>query len=216
MSVAVKPVIYQLVVRYFGNTNTTNRRDGTLAVNGCGTFADVRDTALRELKALGATHLWLTGCLRQATLTPYPQLGLPADDPDVVKGVAGSFYAVRDYFDVCPDYARDPANRLAEFDALVGRAHAAGLKVLLDFVPNHVARGYHSVVRPDLDFGAGDDQTQFFNRDNHFFYLTDPPGQALRLSRPPSWNPPGFVFDGLYPPEDGGPGHVPRASGDNC
>jgi glycosidase len=216
MNVAVKPVIYQLVVRYFGNTNTTNRRDGTLDVNGCGTFADVGDVALRELKALGATHLWLTGCLRQATLTAYSALGLPADDPDVVKGIAGSFYAVRDYFDVCPDYARDPANRLAEFDALVTRVHDAGLKVLLDFVPNHVARGFHSVVRPDLDFGRGDDQTKFFARDNHFFYLTDPPGQALRLSKPASWNPPGFVFDGRYPPEDGGPGRVPRASGDNC
>ncbi len=216
MASAVKPVIYQLVVRYFGNVNPTNRRDGTLDVNGCGRFADVTPTAIARLKGLGATHVWLTGCLRQATLTGRGALGLPADDPDVVKGIAGSFYAVRDYFDVCPDYATDPEKRLDEFRALVDRLHAAGLKVLIDFVPNHVARGYHSVRRPDRDFGRGDDQTRFFARDNHFFYLVDPPGQRLALRRPPSWNPPGFVFDGLYPPEDGGPGRVPRASGDNC
>jgi glycosidase len=216
MAVAVKPVIYQLVVRYFGNVNTTNRRDGTLQVNGCGRFADVSGAALAALKGLGATHVWLTGCLRQATLTPYPALGLPADDPDVVKGIAGSFYAVRDAFDVCPDYAVNPAERLAEFRALVERVHAAGMKVLLDLVPNHVARGYHSVTRPELDFGKGDDKTTFFARDNHFFYLVDPPGQSLRLSRPAYWDPPGFPFDGRFPPEDGGPGRPPRASGDNC
>ena len=216
MTTTVKPVIYQLVVRYFGNVNATNQRDGTLAVNGCGRFADVSETALASLKALGATHLWLTGCQRQATLTDYTPLGLPADDPDVVKGIAGSLYAVRDAFDVCPDYAGDPARRLEEFAELVGRIHRAGLKVLLDFVPNHVARGYHSVRRPDLDFGAGDDPTRFFDPNNHFFYLAQPPGQRLRLTRPAYWNPPGFAFDGLYPPEDGGPGRVPRASGDNC
>lgn len=216
MPTTVKPVLYQLVVRYFGNVNPTNRRDGTLAANGCGHFADVTPTALAALKNLGATHVWLTGCLRQATLTDYSALGLPADDPDVVKGIAGSFYAVRDYFDVCPDYALAPVRRLDEFRALVGRAHAAGMKVLIDFVPNHVARGYHSVQRPELDFGSGDDRSRFFARDNHFFYLVDPPGQRLTLSRPPSWNPPGFAFDGAFPPEDGGPGRVPRASGDNC
>ena len=114
MPTAPKPVIYQLVVRYFGNVNTANRRDGTLAVNGGGRFADITPAALAELRGLGATHVWLTGCLRQATLTDYSALGLPADDPDVVKGIAGSFYAVRDAFDVCSDYATDPARRLAE------------------------------------------------------------------------------------------------------
>jgi glycosidase len=216
MSSTAKSVIYQLVVRYFGNVNTTNQRDGTLAVNGCGQFADVNTVALAAIKGLGATHVWLTGCLRQATLTAYPMLGLPADDPDVAKGIAGSFYAVRDYFDVAPDYANDPANRLDEFDALVARVHAAGLKVVIDLVPNHVARGYHSVVKPALDFGTGDETTKFFARDNHYFYLVDPPHQALRLSRPPHWNPAGFVFDGAFPPEDGGPGRPPKASGDNC
>jgi glycosidase len=211
----IKPVIYQLVVRYFGNTNTTNRRDGTLEQNGCGKFADIDTAALRGIQELGVTHVWLTGCIRQATLTDYSQLGMPADDPDVVKGRAGSFYAIRDYFDVCPDYALDPASRMAEFEALVERLHAAGLKVLLDFVPNHVARGYHSVVRPELDFGLGDDQSRFFARDNHFFYLRRNGGQGLRLTKPEYWQPEGVTFDGAFAPEDGSPGHVPKATGNN-
>ncbi|MBV9999592.1 MAG: alpha-amylase [Verrucomicrobia bacterium] len=211
----MKPVIYQLVVRYFGNTKTVNQTDGTIATNGCGMFADISDTALQALKAFGATHIWLAGCLRQATLTGYPEIGLPPDDPDVVKGRAGSLYAVRDYFDVSPDYARDPASRLDEFSALVGRIHDAGLKVVLDFVSNHVARGYHSAVKPELDFGTGDDTSRFFARDNHFFYLVEPPGQRLSLSRPSSWNPAGVKFDGAFAFEDGSPGHPPKATGNN-
>ena len=211
----MKPVIYQIVVRYFGNTNTTNQQDGTIETNGCGKFADITETALQALKDLGVTHVWLTGCLRQATLTGYPELGLPSDDPDVVKGRAGSLFAVRDYFDVCPDYAQHPANRLDEFTTLVGRVHRAGLKALLDFVPNHVARGYHSVVKPELDFGKGDDTREFFARNNHFFYLVNLPGQKLTLSKPASWNPPGVKFDGKFAPEDGSVGRPPKATGNN-
>lgn len=212
----LKPVIYQLVVRYFGNTNLTNARDGTRDVNGCGTFADINDAALASLREMGVTHIWLTGVLRQATLTDYPELGLPADDPDVVKGIAGSFYAVRDYFDVCPDYARDPKNRLAEFDALIQRIHSAGMKALIDLVPNHVARGYASVVKPELSFGEGDNAGVFFDPQNHFFYLVNPPGQALKLTKPAYWNVPGKTFDGAFALEDGTPGHTPRATGNNA
>lgn len=215
MPVPVKPVIYQLVVRYFGNTKTTNQRDGTLAINGCGRFEDINTAALSSLRQLGVTHIWLTGCLRQATLTDYSAIGIPPDDPNVVKGIAGSFYAVSDYFDVCPDYAINPAHRLAEFDSLIRRIHAAGMQVLIDFVPNHVARGYRSVVKPELDFGVGDDTTRFFDPQNHFFYLVDPPGRRLRLSRPGHWKPPGVAFDGEFGREDGGPGRPPKATGNN-
>ena len=211
-----KAVIYQLVVRYFGNQNSTNREAGTLAENGSGRFVDINETAVAELRALGITHVWLTGVLRQATLTDYSAIGLPPDDPDTVKGRAGSFYAIRDYFDVCPDYAVDPVQRMAEFEALVARLHAGGLKVLIDIVPNHVARCYHSVSRPDLNFGDGDDTTRFFARDNSFFYLVDPPGRKTFISRPRFWNPHGVMFDGQVPTEDGSPGHPPKATGDNC
>jgi glycosidase len=105
---------------------------------------------------------------------------------------------------------------LAEFDALVDRIHTAGMKALIDFVPNHVARGYNSVVKPDLNFGVDDDTTRFFHRDNHFFYLVDPPGQKLSLSKPDSWTPPdGFEFDGEFALEDGSPGRPPKATGNN-
>ncbi len=125
-------------------------------------------------------------------------------------------FAVRDYFDVSPDYAVDVPNRLAEFEALVARIHNAGMRVMLDFVPNHVARGYHSVVRPDLDFGLHDDASVFFDPQNSFYYLVEPANQRLELSRPPWWNPPGYKFDGAFSPESGGAGHIPKATGDNC
>ena len=203
------------MVRYFGNTITTNQQDGTIEANGCGKFADITETVLQALKDLGVTHVWLTGCLRQATLTGYPEVGLPSDDPDVVKGRAGSLFAVRDYFDVCPDYACHPANRLDEFASLVDRVHRAGLKALLDFVPNHVARSYHSVVKPELDFGTDDDTGKFFAPNNHFFYLAKIPGQKLTLSKPVSWNPVGVKFDGEFAPEDGSVGRPPKVTGNN-
>ncbi len=205
-------VIYQLVVRTFGNVNPTRAIDGTIDQNGVGKFNDINDRALAGLKALGATDVWLTGVLRQATLTDHSDIGLPPDDPDVVKGRAGSFFAVRDAFDVSPDYAVDRAKRLDEFDALVARIHAAGMKVVIDLVPNHVARGYASVVRPDLSFGAGDDPSAFFAPSNHLFYL---PGQGpLRLSKPAHWTPAGVVFDGQFAREDASsPERTPRVTG---
>lgn len=210
-----KKVIYQLVVRLFGNTNESRVTDGTLEENGSGTFADINEAAIDEIKALGVTHIWLTGVIRQATLTDHSAIGLPADDGDVVKGRAGSFYAIRDYYDVCPDYAVNPEDRMAEFEALVARIHAAGLKVMIDLVPNHVARGYGSVVKPEMDFGANDDKTVFFDQQNNFFYLPEPAGQTLTLQKPADWNPAGVTFDGAFEPEDGGPGRVPRATGNN-
>ena len=213
----MSPRIYQLFVRTFGNTNLTNQYDGDIATNGCGKFADINDAALDSLAALGVTHLWLTGVVRQATLTDYASVDprLAADDPDIVKGRAGSPYAIRDYFDVSPDLAVDPANRMAEFEALLGRIHAHGMKALIDLVPNHVSRGYGSVVKPALDFGANDDKTQFFAPQNNFFYLPDPPGQPLQLSYPPG-APARAGIDGAFAPEDGSDvAHTPRATGNN-
>ncbi|MGA3171766.1 MAG: alpha-amylase family glycosyl hydrolase [Chthoniobacteraceae bacterium] len=172
--------IYQLFVRLFGNTNTTRKIDGTLAENGVGKFDDINDIALDAIRDLGCTHIWLTGVLRQATSTDYSKIGLAADCPDLLKGLAGSPYAIKDYYDVCPDYARDPAKRLDEFRALLDRIHAHGLKAIIDLVPNHVARSYQSTVCPHLSFGASDDPSKFFDAQNNFFYLrpTDPGGGA--------------------------------------
>ena len=183
-----RPVIYQLLVRTFGNQNTLRKPGGTLAENGCGKFSDISVTALGSIREMGFTHLWLTGVIEQASATAYPSR--PADGPEILKGKAGSPYAIKDYFDVCPDYADDLSRRLAEFQELVARCHLARLKVLIDFVPNHVARGYGSDVRPEHSFGHGDQQNVFFHRDNHFFYL----GKNHPGGGPPLRLPCGAVF----------------------
>jgi glycosidase len=194
----VRPVIYQLMVRTFGNTNETRKPNGTLAENGCGKFADITCAALGSLQEMGFTHLWLTGVLEQASGTAYPNR--PADDPDILKGIAGSPYAIRDYFDVCPDYAVNSDERLTEFKSLLERCKQHGFKVIIDFVPNHVARSYQSDIRPDLSFGLDDDRGMFFSRDNHFFYLqAHHPGGGPPLKLPNAGKP---GCDGRFEPEN--------------
>ena len=173
-----KLIIYQLLPRLFGNTNTTNRVWGTLADNGSGTFADINDAALESIKTLGATHIWYTGVLEHATMTDYSAQGITPDDPAVVKGRAGSPYAIKDYYDVVPDFAESVPDRMAEFEALVARTHAHGLKVIIDIVPNHVARQYQSDAKPAgvPDLGEDDDVRQAFSTQNNFYYL---PGTAF-------------------------------------
>lgn len=214
-----RAVIYQLVVRTFSNITATNQTDGDLYTNGVGKFAQIDDTALAALAELQVTHIWLTGVLQQATDTDYSFLDppQPADDPDILKGRAGSFFAVKDYFDVCPDYALDPQNRLSEFVDLVDRIHEAGMKAIIDFVPNHVARTYDSDVKPELNFGAEDNASVFFTPQNNFFYLVDPPGQVLSIPEPTNWPRPSGA-DGTVETEDNDgnpPGDVPKATGNN-
>jgi glycosidase len=192
-----RPVIYQLLVRTFGNINETRKTNGTIEENGCGKFSHINNAALASLREMGFTHVWLTGVLEQASGTAYP--GRPADDPDILKGIAGSPYAIKDYFDVCPDYAMDPERRIDEFKALLDRCRAHGIKVIIDFVPNHVARSYGSSVRPELSFGEGDNQSVFFDRDNHFFYLdSSHPGGGPPLTLPTAHLP---GCDGRFAPE---------------
>ncbi|MBT8087909.1 MAG: DUF5110 domain-containing protein, partial [Gammaproteobacteria bacterium] len=179
-----KPVVYQVFTRLFGNKTTTNRPWGTIEENGVGKFSDFDDKALRGIRELGTTHIWYTGVPHHAVIRDYSDFGISNDDPDVVKGRAGSPYAVKDYYSVNPDLADDPANRLAEFEALVERTHAHGMKVMIDIVPNHVARAYESISRPDgiEDFGAGDDTTAAWARDNNFYYVV---GEDFRVPESP-------------------------------
>jgi len=174
-----KLVIYQMMTRLFGNTNTTNKKYGTLKENGVGKFNDINDNALKAIKDLGVTHIWYTGVIEHAVLTDYQAFGIPLDDADVVKGRAGSPYAIKDYYDVNPDLAVDVTKRMLEFEQLIERTHKNGMKVIIDFVPNHVAREYHSDARPDgiKDLGAEDDMSVGFKPDNNFYYL---PGQNFR------------------------------------
>jgi glycosidase len=171
-----KPVVYQMMVRLFSNTNTTRKNWGTMEENGVGKFGGINDAALTALQDLGITHVWYTGVLEHATATAFPSI--PADDADVVKGRAGSPYAIKDYYDVAPSLADDPQNRMAEFEALLKRTHDHGLQAIIDFVPNHVARAYQSDAKPAgvQDLGEGDDVTKPFAPNNNFYYL---PGKAF-------------------------------------
>ncbi len=178
-----KKVVYQVFTRLFGNVNTTNKPWGTIGENGVGKFADFDDKALTELKALGVTHMWYTGVPHHAVINDYTEFGISNDDPDVVKGRAGSPYAVKDYYNVNPDLAVDPAHRLEEFKALINRTHKHGMKVLIDIVPNHVARNYEGKTNPEgiHDFGANDNTAVEYARDNNFYYI---PGSEFEV---PEW-----------------------------
>lgn len=172
-----KYVVYQVFTRLFGNKKTTNKPWGTIEENGVGKFNDFTDTALQEIKKLGVTHIWYTGVPHHDVIRDYTKYGISNDDPDVVKGRAGSPYAVKDYYNVNPDLAVDPAKRLEEFEALISRTHKHRLKVIIDIVPNHIARNYKGLTNPKgvKDFGADDDTSVEYARDNNFYYIPNTP-----------------------------------------
>lgn len=190
-----KIIIYQLMTRLFGNKVTSCKRHGTIEENGVGKFNDINAQALEGIRELGVTHVWYTGVVEHATLTDYTAYGIAADDADVVKGRAGSPYAIKDYYDVDPDLAVSVPARMREFEDLAARTHAHGLKVVIDFVPNHVARAYRSDARPrDVkDLGEDDDPSLAFHPSNNFYYL---PGQSFQ----PPVNPSNDFF---HPSRDG-------------
>ena len=167
-----KVIIYQVFTRLFGNRNTTRKECGTIAENGSGKFNDFDSKTLKTIKKLGVSHIWYTGVIRHATQTNYSQYGIPSQSATVVKGKAGSPYAICDYYDVDPDLAVNVEKRMDEFDKLVVRTHKAGLKVMIDFVPNHVAREYKSICKPEgiEDLGVNDDKSQGFSPQNNFYY----------------------------------------------
>ena len=183
-----KAVVYQVFTRLFGNKNTTNKPWGTIEENGVGKFNDFTDKALQEIKKLGVTHVWFTGVPHHDVIRDYTKYGISNDDPDVVKGRAGSPYAVKDYYNVNPDLAVNPAKRLQEFEALIKRTHSNGLKVIIDIVPNHIARNYHSLSNPKgvKDFGADDDTSVEYKRDNNFYYI---PGKAFEVPTSDTYKP---------------------------
>ena len=173
-----KITIYQVLPRLYGNTTANNIPGGDIHENGCGKLGDFTPEVLKRIKDFGFTHIWYTGVLEHATQTDYTTYGIAKDHPAVVKGKAGSPYAIKDYYDICPDLASAPDKRMKEFEALVRRTHKAGLKMLIDFVPNHVARSYHSDAKPARvkDLGEDDDMAKGFSPQNNFYYL---PGQMF-------------------------------------
>jgi len=181
-----KPVIYQVMTRLFGNTCRTRKPNGTIEENGCGKMNDFDAATLKRIRQLGATHVWYTGILRHATTTDYTAYGIPRQTPMVVKGKAGSPYAIADYYDVDPDLAVEVDNRMEEFIDLVKRTHEAGMKVVMDFVPNHVAREYMSVAKPETvrDLGETDNKEMHFSVTNNFYYCWGQPLDTSLLPQP--------------------------------
>ena len=173
-----KIVIYQIFTRLYGNANVSRQENGSIGENGCGKLNDFTPTVLKQLSAMGVSHVWYTGVIRHATQTDYTAYGIPRNHPAIVKGKAGSPYAITDYYDVDPDLAVDVEKRMQEFEQLVERSHKAGLKVVIDFVPNHVARQYHSLCKPAgvKDLGEGDNPQNGFDPQNNFYYC---PGQQF-------------------------------------
>jgi len=173
-----KVLIYQVFTRLYGNRNVTRKENGTLAENGCGKMNDFTPKVLKDLAQMGISHVWYTGVIRHATQTDYTAYGIPRQHPAVVKGKAGSPYAITDYYDVDPDLAVDVKQRMQEFEQLVERTHQAGMKVIIDFVPNHVARQYKSICKPRgvKDLGETDQSLHGFDPQNNFYYC---PGERF-------------------------------------
>ena len=195
-----KPIIYQMLPRLWGNDKVRPKKNGGLLENGTGKFSDIDTASLEYFKWLGCSHIWYTGIIRHST---QESVGCIASHPQFVKGKAGSPYAICDYYDVNAYLADNPDERMLEFENLIKRTHEAGLKVIVDFVPNHVSRDYGKVgfssEHPCL--GADDDKNVHWAAENDFFYY---PGQALVL---PSESP-----KGIEPYKE-----VPAmATGNNC
>ena len=173
-----KIIIYQIFTRLYGNRNTTRQENGSIAENGCGKMNDFTPSTLKKIREMGVSHIWYTGIIRHATQTDYTAYGIPKNHPAIVKGKAGSPYAITDYYDVDPDLATDVDQRMQEFEQLIERTLKAGMKVIIDFVPNHVARQYHSICKPAgvKDLGETDNPQNGFDPQNNFYYC---PGQRF-------------------------------------
>lgn len=168
-----KPIIYQLLPRLYTNHCSAPVHNGTIEQNGSGKLNAITDRVLRDIKSLGTTHVWYTGIIEHAHDADYTAYGIARNNAHIVKGHAGSPYAITDYYDIDPDLAENVPDRIKEFEALVARTHKAGMKVLIDFVPNHVAREYHSDAKPAgiEDLGYGDNKDMFFSPSNNFYYI---------------------------------------------
>lgn len=182
----MKLVIYQVFTRTFGNKNNNRKPNGTLAENGVGKMNDFDVATLQQIKSLGVNTIWYTGVIRHATCTDYSAFGIPRQTPRIVKGKAGSPYAITDYYDIDPDIADNVAERMSEFEDLVKRTHKEGLKVIIDFVPNHVAREYKSICKPKgvKDLGETDDMDKHFDANNNFYYCPNEPLDTSAIPLP--------------------------------
>jgi glycosidase len=168
-----KLTVYQVMTHLWGNANTANQFNGTLTENGVGKFTDFSDHALNKIQEFGYSHIYFTGIIRHATTEDYSHIGIPTQNPVNVKGRCGAPFAITDYYDVNPFLATEPAQRMTEFETMVKRCHQHNIKVIIDCIPNHVAREYKSIAKPRgiKDFGETDSQQKGFDPQNNFYYL---------------------------------------------
>ena len=111
-----------------------------LQATGARTLGDIPDAELDRLETLGFDHLWLMGAW---TLGPDGKAQAQSYFPG--QNVVGSPYAVARYA-VSPDFGGDGA--LAK---LRSRLADRGLRLILDFIPNHTARDHHWLIdEPEL------------------------------------------------------------------
>lgn len=103
-------------------------------------FQGVRER-LGEITALGATVLWLS-----------PVTDAPADDFG---------YSVTDHF-----YVRRRFGSMRQFRELVREAHGLGLKVIIDFIPNHLSER-HPYFEQAREQQAGSSYYDWFDRDEN-------------------------------------------------
>ena len=101
-----------------------------------GTFAAAQQQ-LPRLKDLGVDIVWL--------MPIYP-IGIEGR-----KGTLGSYYAIKDYCDINPEFGT-----LADFDSFLAEAHRLGLRVVIDWVANHTS--------PDAKWVTGS-PAQWYERD---------------------------------------------------
>lgn len=120
-----------MLLRVFGNANGKCVSGGSLSLNGSGRFNDITTPVLEGIKKLSVSYIWFTGILEHAT-----------KGDEGVKGEAGSPYAIKDYYDVNPYMGSTSGKRMKEFSDMVERTHKSGMGVIIDFVPNHLAKAY--------------------------------------------------------------------------
>jgi alpha-glucosidase len=130
--------------------------------DGIGDLAGIR-SRLGHLASLGVDAIWLNPC--------YPS---PQHDHG---------YDVANYFDIEPDYGD-----LGEFDALVDDARAAGIKVLMDVVPNHCSWD-HEWFRAAIAAGPGSpERERFYFRDGKGPNGDEPPNNWRAIFGGSTWS----------------------------
>jgi len=166
----------------------------TLALGRPATLDDVPDESLDELARLGFNWLWLMGVWQTGTIgrevslsQPEWMKGFRTVLPDFVpeEDVCGSPYAIQEYA-VHRDFGGDEA-----LSRLRARLHERGIRLMLDFVPNHTARD-HTWVSQHPSYYIGGTEADLAREPGNFARVgkgagseSESGGEILALGRDP-------------------------------